>query len=37
MKIGLDFDGVVTDCGKLKEGGVRGLYGVDIPASKFKR
>lgn len=36
MKIGLDFDGVISDCGKLKSDGARILYGVEIPAGKFK-
>jgi len=37
MKIGLDFDGVISDCGKLKSDGARKLYGVDIPSAKFKK
>jgi hypothetical protein len=37
MKIGLDFDGVVSDCGKLKSYGAKRLYGVDIPPEKFKK
>lgn len=36
MKIGLDFDGVVTDCGQLKSDGAKRLYGVDIPSERFK-
>lgn len=37
MKIGLDFDGVISDCGRLKSDGAKKLYGVDIPAAKFKK
>ena len=37
MKIGLDFDGVISDCGKLKSDGAKKLYGVDIPSAKFKK
>lgn len=37
MKIGLDFDGVISDCGKLKSDGSKKLYGVDIPPAKFKK
>lgn len=37
MNIGIDFDGVVADCGKLKREGARRLYGVDIPEEKFKK
>jgi len=37
MKIGLDFDGVISDCGKLKSDGAKKLYGVDIPPAKFKK
>ncbi len=36
MKIGLDFDGVISDCGKLKSDGVKRLYGIEIPPDKFK-
>ena len=36
MKIGLDFDGVISDCGRLKSDGARILYGVDIPPERFK-
>jgi len=36
MKIGLDFDGVISDCGKLKSDGAKKLYGFDIPSAKFK-
>ena len=37
MKIGLDFDGVVTDCGVLKSEGAKRLYGLDISPEKFKK
>lgn len=37
MKIGLDFDGVVADCGQLKADGARLLYGADISPDKFKK
>lgn len=37
MKIGLDFDGVISDCGKLKSDGAKRLYGVNIPPAKFKK
>jgi len=37
MKIGLDFDGVISDCGQLKSDAARQLYGVDIPPEKFKK
>jgi len=37
LKIGLDFDGVISDCGKLKSDGARKLYGVDISPTKFKK
>jgi len=37
MKIGLDFDGVISDCGKLKSDGARKLYGIDISPAKFKK
>lgn len=37
MRIGLDFDGVVSDCGQLKSQGAKSLYGVDIPPEIFKR
>ncbi len=36
MKIGLDFDGVIADCGKLKSESAKKLYKVDIPPEKFK-
>jgi len=37
MRIGLDFDGVISDCGQLKSDGARMLYGVEIPPEKFKK
>lgn len=37
MKIGLDFDGVISDCSKLKSDGAKKLYGIDIPPAKFKK
>lgn len=37
MRIGLDFDGVLSDCGLLKEIAAREIYGVDIPRDKFKK
>lgn len=37
MKIGLDFDGVVSDCGQLKSDGAKLIYGIDIPPEKFKK
>ena len=36
-RIGLDFDGVVTNCGKLKALGAKNLFNVDIPEEDFKR
>jgi len=36
MKIGLDFDGVISDAGQLKSDGAKRIYGVDIPPEKFK-
>ena len=37
MKIGLDFDGVISDCGKLKSEGAKRLYGIEVPPSDFKK
>ncbi len=37
MKIGLDFDGVISDCGKLKSDAAKKIYGLDIPPEKFKK
>lgn len=36
MKIGLDFDGVISDCGRLKSDGAKRLYGLNISPEKFK-
>lgn len=37
MRIGLDFDGVISDCGRLKSEGAKLLYGIEIPPERFKR
>ncbi|MEY4744537.1 MAG: 5 nucleotidase, deoxy (Pyrimidine), cytosolic type protein [Candidatus Parcubacteria bacterium] len=37
MRIGLDFDGVISDCGALKCAAAKKLYGVDIPSERFKK
>ena len=37
MNIGLDFDGVVTNCGELKSLGIRKIYGINIPSKKAKK
>lgn len=37
MKIGLDFDGVISNCGKLKSDAAKKLYGLNIPPEKFKK
>lgn len=37
MKIGLDFDGVISDCGKLKSENAKRFYNIDIPPRSFKR
>lgn len=37
MRIGLDFDGVITDCGKLKSERARQNYGIEIPPERFKK
>lgn len=37
MKIGLDFDGVITDCGNLKSERARLNYGIEIPPERFKK
>jgi uncharacterized HAD superfamily protein len=37
MKIGLDFDGVISDCGKLKSYAAKKIFNKDIPSAKFKR
>lgn len=37
LHVGLDFDGVICDCGRLKSAAARSLYGIDIPADDFKK
>ncbi len=37
MEIGLDFDGVITDCGQLKSDGAKKLYNVYISPGRFKK
>lgn len=37
MKIGLDFDGVISNCGKLKAEYAKSAYGVEIPPTQFKK
>ena len=37
MKIGLDFDGVVADCGRLKSETALKLFGVKIPPEDFNK
>ena len=37
MNLGLDFDGVITDCGQLKSASAKKLFGVNIPATMFKK
>jgi len=37
MRIALDFDGVLSDCGALKSAQAKRLYGVDIPSERFKK
>ena len=37
MKIGLDFDGVISNCAKLKSDCAKRLYGAHIPGSQFKK
>ena len=37
LKIGLDFDGVISDCGKLKSYAAKLIYGVEIPPERFKK
>jgi len=37
MRIGLDFDGVISDCGRLKCQGAKMLYGVEISPERFKK
>lgn len=35
--IGLDFDGLISDCGQLKQYGAKKLYNIDIPPEIFKK
>ncbi len=37
LRIGLDFDGVLSNCAQLKHDAAMELYGVDIDARYFKR
>jgi len=37
MNIGLDFDGVISDCGKLKFDGAKKLYNLEIPSRQFTK
>jgi len=37
MRIGLDFDGVISDCGTLKCEAALRLYGLSIPMERFKK
>lgn len=37
MRIGLDFDGVLSDCGRLKELAAQEMFGVVIPRERFKK
>lgn len=37
MEIGLDFDGVIMDCGQLKSDGAKKIYGFNISPSQFKK
>ncbi len=37
MRIGLDFDGVISDCGKLKSDAAKRLHGLNIPPEQFKK
>jgi len=37
MRIGLDFDGVISDCGQLKSDSALKLYGISIPPRLFKK
>lgn len=37
MLIGLDFDGVISDCGQLKSESAKKIYGIDIPPARFKK
>lgn len=37
MKIGLDFDGVIADTGKLKSVLAKKLYGLELSSARFKK
>lgn len=37
MKIGIDFDGVISDCGDLKSVVAEKLYGIKVPSARFKK
>lgn len=37
MRIALDFDGVLSDCGALKTEQAKHLYGLEIPPERFKK
>lgn len=37
MKIGLDFDGVIADCGRLKSETALKLFGVKIPPADYNK
>ncbi len=37
MEIGLDFDGVISDCGRLKSAAAKIFYGVDLPPERAKK
>lgn len=37
MNIGLDFDGVIANCGELKSETAKRLFGIKIPPEKFKK
>lgn len=37
LEIGLDFDGVISNCGQLKSETAKILYGKNIPPEKFKK
>lgn len=37
MRIGLDFDGVISDCGQLKSDTAKVLYNLNIPPEIFKK
>lgn len=37
MKIGLDFDGVISDSNKMKSASAKRIYGIDVPPEQFKR